>query len=104
MRLTPLGGEAVQGDDQAALFLGDLGQASALLAFVARQQGSRDVRIEIAHMGGGDGESCGDRGVHLVLGRALVLPQPANVHEHVLTRGGAGRRHALGLGREQAHA
>ena len=39
VRLAPLGREAIQGDDHAALLLGDLGQSPALLTLVAGQQG-----------------------------------------------------------------
>jgi hypothetical protein len=39
LRLTSLGREAIQSDDQAALLLGDLGQSPVLLALVAGQQG-----------------------------------------------------------------
>jgi hypothetical protein len=37
--LASLGREAIQGDDQAALLFGDLGQSPALLTLVAGQQG-----------------------------------------------------------------
>ena len=56
LRLTPLGREAIEGDDEAALLLGDLGQSPVLLTLVTGQQGSIHVLIEIAHMGFGDGE------------------------------------------------
>jgi hypothetical protein len=39
LRLAPLGGEAIQGDEPAAWLLGGLGQALALLPLVAGQQG-----------------------------------------------------------------
>src|SRR6266566_3745541 len=55
-------------------------------------------------MGGGETQRGGKVGVHLARGGALVLPQPANAHAHGITRGGAGRRQALGVGGEQAHA
>jgi len=51
-----LGREAIEGDDEAALLLGDLGQSPVLLTLVTGQQGSIHVLIEIAHMGFGDGE------------------------------------------------
>src|SRR5215510_459379 len=60
--------------------------------------------IEIAYMGFGDGESGGEREVNLAIGRALVLPQPAKMHEHIIAIRRAGRREALGLRREQTHA
>jgi hypothetical protein len=60
--------------------------------------------IEIAYMGFGDGELCGESEVNLAIGRALVLPQPANVHEDIIAIRGAGRREALGFSREQTHA
>ena len=74
MRLAPLRCEAIQGDDQAALLLGDLGQAPALLPLVTGEQGQIDVLIEIAHMGFGDGEPARELGVNLAIGRTLVLP------------------------------
>jgi hypothetical protein len=39
LRLTTLRREAVQGDDQAAMLLSDLGQSPTLLTLVAGQQG-----------------------------------------------------------------
>ena len=60
--------------------------------------------IEIAHMGFGDGDPRGEIGVNLAIGRALVLPQPANAHEHIIAIRGARRGHALGRRREQTHA
>ena len=42
--------------------------------------------------------------MNLAIGRALVLPPPANAHEHIIAIGGAGRRDALGRGREQTQA
>jgi succinylarginine dihydrolase len=62
------------------------------------------VLIERAHRGFGDGEPGGEIAVHLALGRALVLTQPANAHEHIIAIRGTGRRQALGLSREQTHA
>jgi hypothetical protein len=44
---------------------------------VAGQEGSIVVLRESAHMGFGDGKSCGDRGANLTVGGTLVLPQPA---------------------------
>src|SRR5712692_9842178 len=55
-------------------------------------------------MGFGDGEPGGEREVNLAIGRALVLPQPANMYEHIIAIRGAGRREALGLSREQTQA
>ena len=55
-------------------------------------------------MGFGDGEPGGEREVNLAIGRALVLPQPANVREHIIAIRGAGRREALSFSREQTHA
>jgi hypothetical protein len=42
--------------------------------------------------------------VSLALGRALVLTEPPNPHEPIVARGGARKRHPLGLGGEQAQA
>src|SRR4029434_3080612 len=55
-------------------------------------------------MGYGDDELCRQLSVNLAIGRALVLPAPANAHEDIITIGGARRRHLLSLGREEAHA
>src|SRR5215471_15970668 len=55
-------------------------------------------------MGFGDREPCGESEVNLAIGRALVLPQPANVHEDIIAIRRAGRREALGFSREQTHA
>src|SRR5215208_2359150 len=52
----------------------------------------------------GDGEPCGEREVNLAIGRPLVLPQPADVHEYIIAIRGAERREALGLSREQTQA
>ena len=60
--------------------------------------------IEIAHMGFGDGEPRGEIGVTLAISRTLVLPPPANAHEHIIAIRGAGRGHALGRRREETHA
>jgi hypothetical protein len=98
VRLTPLGREAVQGNEHAALRLRDLGQAPALLLLVAGPPGSRVVRRARAPMGCREGESCGDGGVNLAGGRALGLPQPAHVHEAIIAIRGAGRRQALSRG------
>jgi hypothetical protein len=62
------------------------------------------VLIKIAHMGFGDGEPCGEIEVNLAIGRALVLPQPANAHEHIIAIRGARGCQALGLSREQTQA
>ena len=102
--LTSLGRETIQGDDQAALLLGDLGQTPVLLTLVAGQQGSISVLREIAHRGCGDGDPAGEIGVHLARGRALGLPQPAKAHEHIIAIRGAGRRQALGRRRAQPQA
>ena len=50
------------------------------------------------------GTLAGEFGVNLAIGRALVLPPPANAHEHIIAIRGAGRRQALGHRREQTHA
>ena len=42
--------------------------------------------------------------MYLAIGRALVLTEPPNPHEHIVAIGGARKRHPLGLGGEQAHA
>src|SRR5215510_2072515 len=55
-------------------------------------------------MGFRDGEPCGDRGVNLAVGRALVLPQPANVHEDIIAIRGARRREAQRFSRAQTQA
>jgi hypothetical protein len=51
LRLTPLRGQAVEGHDQAALLLGTLGEAIAVLPRVAGEEGQIDLLIQIAHMG-----------------------------------------------------
>jgi hypothetical protein len=104
LRLASLGREAIQGDEQAAWLLGDLGQAPVLLTLVTGEQGQIDRLIEIAHMGFGDGEPARELSVNLTIGRMLVLPEPANAHEHIIAIRGARRGHALGHCREQTHA
>jgi hypothetical protein len=55
-------------------------------------------------MGFGDGEPARELGVNLAIGRTLVLPEPANAHEHIIAIRGARGGHALGHRREQTHA
>jgi hypothetical protein len=66
---------------------------------VAGQEGSIVVLRERAHMGFGDGKSCGDRGGNLTVGGTLVLPQPAHVHADIIAIRGARRREAQGCSR-----
>src|SRR4030095_7907631 len=54
--LTALRCQAIEGDDQTALRLGNLGQSVSLLPLVAGQQGGVGGLIKMAHMGCGDGE------------------------------------------------
>src|ERR671931_68520 len=55
-------------------------------------------------MGCRDGEPGGELGVNLAIGRTLVLPQPANAHEHIIAIRRARRRQTLGRSRQETHA
>jgi hypothetical protein len=51
LRLASLRGQASQGHNHAALLLGNLGEAIAVLPLVASQEGQIDLLIQIANMG-----------------------------------------------------
>ena len=99
-----MGSQAVEGHDQAALLLGNLGEALAVLPLVAGQEGQRDLLIQIAHMGRRDTDPGSQCSVNLAIRGAGFLSPPANVDDDVVAIGGAGRREALPLGGEQAQA
>ena len=102
MRLARLGCHAVEGHDQAAVLLGELGQAVSVLPLVARQKGQIDLLIQVAHMGLRDGDVDRQVGVNLSVGGVVLLAPPANAHDHIVPIGRARKRHPLCLGGEQA--
>jgi hypothetical protein len=55
-------------------------------------------------MGFGDGEPGGEISVNLALGCELILPQPADVHDHIIAICGAGQGDTLGHLREKTPA
>src|SRR5207249_3566559 len=74
--LAPLRSQAVESHDQAALLLGNLGQAIAVLPLVARQQRQIEVLIQIAHMGLRDADLGGEVRVNLAVGGTVLLSPP----------------------------
>jgi len=102
--LAPLRRQAVEGHDQAALLLGNLGEASPVLPLVAGQEGQIDLLIQIAHVGHRDADPGGQCSVNLTVRGAGLLPPPANVDDDIVAIGGASRREALPLCGEQAQA
>src|SRR4029453_9073513 len=89
--LAPLRGQTIEGHDQAALLLGNLSQAIAVLPLVAGKEGQRDLLIQIAHMGLRDTDSGSECSVNLAVRGAGFLSPPANVDDDVVAIGGAGR-------------
>ena len=98
LRLTPLGRQAVECHNQAALLLGDLGQVVFVLPLMARQQRQIEVLIQIADVGRRNADLGSQCGTNFAVGGAGLLPPPANAHDDVIAIGGAGRRNALPLG------
>jgi hypothetical protein len=97
-----LRGDAIEGHDQAAILLGHLRQSVSVLALMARQQGQIDVLMKVAHMGRRDVDGGAQIGMNLRVGGVVLLAPPANANHHIVAIGGAGKRDALGLGRDQA--
>jgi hypothetical protein len=90
--------QAVEGHDHAALLLGNLGEAIAVLPLVAGEKWHIDLLIQITHVGLRDADLGGQFGVNLAGRGAGLLPPPANAHDDVVAIGGAGRRDALPRG------
>src|SRR5258705_12902318 len=63
--LAPLRSQAVEGHDHAALLLGNLGQAIAVLPLVAGQEGQIDLLIQIAIIGLRDTDTGSEGSVQL---------------------------------------
>src|SRR5207253_9788409 len=101
--LTSLGRQAIEGDNQAALRCGNLGQVGAVLPLVAGQEGQIDLLIQIAHVGLRDADLGGQFGVNLTVCGAVLLPPPANAYQHIIAISGARQGDALTLCGKLAH-